>query len=94
MCVSGDCSLTTCNASKALVFTDKDGHFAIPAKTGDLISYGMVGYEIDTVYLVNLFPKNVYLRAAINNLNPVNIISSKVSPFLNTIMVSSHLFNS
>ncbi len=70
--------------SKALVFTDKDGHFAISAKTGDLISYGMVGYEVDTVYLVNLFPKNVYLRAAINNLKPVNIINTKVSPFLNT----------
>ena len=70
--------------SKALVFTGKDGHFAISAKAGDLLSYALVGYKTDTVYLVNLFPKNIYLRAAVNNLNPVNITTAKISPFLNT----------
>ncbi len=70
--------------SKALVFTGKDGRFAISAKTGDLLSYAVVGYQTDTVYLVNLFPKNIYLRTAVNNLNPVNITTAKVSPFLNT----------
>lgn len=70
--------------TKSVVITNKHGHFAIPAKIGDLISYGMVGYELDTVYLTNLFPKNIYLRVAVNNLNTVNIVTTKVSPFLNT----------
>lgn len=71
-------------STKALVVTDKDGRFAVPAKAGDLISFGMLGYQTDTVYLTNLFAKNVYLRAAVNNLNPVNITSTKISPFLDT----------
>ena len=70
--------------SKSVVLTNKDGHFAIPANKGDLISYGMVGYELDTIYLINLFPKNIYLRVAINSLDAVNITTTKVSPFLNT----------
>lgn len=70
--------------TKTVVLANKDGHFAISAKTGDLISYGMVGYQTDTIYLVNLFPKNIYLRVAINNLNTVNITTAKNSPFLDT----------
>ena len=70
--------------TKAVVVTDKDGHYAIPAKTGDLLTYALVGYQTDTIYLVNLFPKNNYLRMAVNTLNPVNITTTKVSPFLDT----------
>lgn len=70
--------------TKAVVVTDKDGRYAIPAKTGDLLTYALVGYQTDTIYLVNLFPKNNYLRMAINTLNPVNITTTKVSPFLDT----------
>ena len=68
--------------SKALTLTDKDGHFVIAAKVGDLVSFGMVGYQIDTIYLTNLFPKNVYLRLSVNNLNTVNITGVKISPYL------------
>ncbi len=71
-------------SSKTVVLTNSDGHFAIPAKKGDLLSYSLVGYEVDTVYLVNLFAKNVYLRSAINNLETVNITATKVSPYLDT----------
>lgn len=70
-------------SNKAFVLTDKDGHFAISAKVGDLISFGMAGYETDTVYLINLFPRNVYLRVQVNTLNTVNVTSVKISPFLN-----------
>lgn len=69
-------------STKAVVVTDKDGHYAIPAKNGDLITYALMGYQTDTVYLVNLFPKNKYLRAAVNNLNTVNVTTAKVSPYL------------
>lgn len=69
-------------SSKAVALTGKDGHFAISAKVGDLMSFGLVGYETDTVYLTNLFPRNVYLRVAVNNLNAVNVVGVKLSPFL------------
>jgi hypothetical protein len=68
--------------TKLVVLTDKEGHFAISAKIGDLVSFGMAGYKTDTVYLTNLFPKNVFLRAAVTNLNTVDITSTKVSPYL------------
>ena len=68
--------------SKAIALSNKDGHFAISAKVGDLISFGYSGYQTDTVYLINVFPKNVYLRAQVNTLNTVNITSTKLSPYL------------
>ncbi len=68
--------------NKAIALSDKDGHFAVLAKTGDLISFSYAGYQTDTVYLINLFPKNVYLRAQVNTLNTVNITSTKLSPYL------------
>lgn len=70
--------------TNALVVTDKDGRFALSAKTGDLVSFGSIGYQTDTVYLTNLFAKNIYLRAAVNNLNTVNVSTAKISPFLDT----------
>lgn len=69
--------------SKVVALADKDGHFAISAKIGDLVSFGMVGYHTDTLYLTNLFPKNVYLRVQVNNLQTVDINSPKISPYLN-----------
>lgn len=70
-------------SNKGFVLTDKDGHFAISAKVGDLISFGMAGYETDTVYLINLFPRNVYLRIQVNTLNTINVTTAKISPYLN-----------
>lgn len=68
--------------TKAFALSDKDGHFAISAKIGDLVSFSMFGYQADTLYLVKLFPKNVYLRLQINSLNAVDINSTKISPYL------------
>ncbi|MCY1515289.1 hypothetical protein D9M68_498690 [compost metagenome] len=42
----------------------------------------MMGYEADTVYLTHLFPRNIYLRMVVNNLNAVNITTTKLSPYL------------
>jgi len=70
--------------TKTVALADQDGHFALGAKIGDLISVGMVGYHTDTIYLANLFPKNIYLRVIVNNLKPVDITATKVSPYLNT----------
>lgn len=70
-------------STKSVALTDKDGHFAIGAKIGDLVTFAMVGYITDTVYLVNLFPKNIYLRLVVNNLKTVDITSIKISPYFN-----------
>lgn len=71
-------------STKAFVVTNKEGHYALPAKTGDLISFGLVGYKTDTIYLTNLFAKNVYLRVDVNTLNTVNVTTTKISPYLDT----------
>lgn len=70
--------------SKSLVITDKDGHYALAAKVGDLVSFAMVGYQTDTIYLTKLVVKNVYMRVAVNALNAVDITTAKISPYLNT----------
>lgn len=71
--------------TKAFTLSDKDGHFAITAKIGDLISFGMAGFKTDTVYLVNLFPRNVYLRLEVNSLKTVDINGIKTSPYLGNL---------
>jgi hypothetical protein len=71
--------------TKTVVITDKDGHFAIGAKKSDLISIGMVGYETDTIYLVNLFPKNIFLLPSVNALKGVDVTATKISPYLGDV---------
>ncbi|RZL47221.1 MAG: hypothetical protein EOP00_12575 [Pedobacter sp.] len=71
--------------TKTFSLSNKDGHFAIAAKVGDLVSIGMSGYQTDTIYLTNLFPKNIYLRVEVNNLKEVDINGTKVSPYLGNL---------
>ncbi|RZJ82045.1 MAG: hypothetical protein EOO47_02055 [Flavobacterium sp.] len=71
--------------TNSFTLSDKDGHFAIAAKIGDLVSFGMSGYQTDTVYLTKLFPKNVYLRVEVNNLKAVDINGVKISPLLGNL---------
>ncbi len=71
-------------SSKAIAISNRDGHFALPAKVGDLVSFNLLGYETDTLYLINLFPKNIYMRSDINTLQAVDIKGVKVSPLLTT----------
>ncbi|RZK49635.1 MAG: hypothetical protein EOO99_04550 [Pedobacter sp.] len=68
--------------TKAITTTNRDGHFALPAKVGDLVSFSLLGYETDTLYLINLFPKNIYLRSNVNTLDAVDIKGVKISPLL------------
>lgn len=69
--------------SKSFALSDKDGHFSIKAKVGDLVTFAVVGYETDTMYVDNLIAKNIFLIVQVNNLKEVDINSVKISPYLN-----------
>ncbi|RZK41347.1 MAG: hypothetical protein EOO90_11700 [Pedobacter sp.] len=68
--------------TKSVAISDKVGRYSISAKVGDLITFGLAGFKTDTVYLINLYPKNIYLPADVNVLNTVNITGVKLSPYL------------
>lgn len=70
-------------SNQLFALSDKDGHFAVAAKIGDLVTFSRVGYVTDTIYLINLFPKNVYLLPQVNNLKTVDVTGTKLSPYLN-----------
>lgn len=72
-------------ATKRLSITDKDGHYALPAKKGDLISVSQVGYKTDTIYLINLLVKNIYLTQEVNTLKAVDITQAKIAPELSNL---------
>lgn len=71
--------------TKKLVFTNQEGHYAIAAKKGDLISISYVGYKTDTIYLTNLLIKNVYLTPDTISLKGVAITGVKISSYLNNL---------
>ncbi|HTH82505.1 MAG TPA: hypothetical protein VL490_06200 [Mucilaginibacter sp.] len=59
--------------SHALSGTDEKGKFTIKAKINDLICFTSLGYEPDTVLLVNLKYKEIYLTLKQNMLNEVKV---------------------
>ncbi|WP_432711010.1 hypothetical protein [Pedobacter sp.] len=65
-----------------IAVTDESGDFVIPAKRGDLITFTLVGYHVDTLYLIDLKPKRIYLPVRSNSLQEVEIVSTRVSPYL------------
>jgi hypothetical protein len=60
--------------------TASNGHFSIPAKKGDLLEFSKIGYHTDTLFLVNLTSKRIFLPVSSNQLNEVNILSARVNP--------------
>lgn len=71
--------------SKTVSIADKSGHFSVGAKKGDLVTFGMVGFETDTLYVINLFPINIYLLSSVNYLKAVDIGGAKISPYLDDL---------
>jgi hypothetical protein len=59
--------------------TDNKGEFIIKAKTGDLLGFSGSGYLADTVYLINLKYKEVYLALPQNMLNELKIKPTNVN---------------
>lgn len=62
------------------VVTKAAGQFTLPAKVGDLIEFSLVGYHTDTLFLINLESKIIFLPSNSTTLREVEIISTKMNP--------------
>lgn len=69
-------------SNNQVAVTKAAGQFTIPAKKGDLLTFTLVGYHVDTLYLVDLKPKTIYLPGNSRGLKEVEIVSTKISPYL------------
>ncbi|RZK81702.1 MAG: hypothetical protein EOO92_04425 [Pedobacter sp.] len=70
--------------SGQLAQTKADGQFTIAAKKGDLLSFTKTGYHIDTLYLIDLSAKRIFLPVAANELKEVGIVGVKINPSIFT----------
>ena len=59
--------------------TQAGGQFNIAAKVGDLVEFSYVGYHRDTVYLVNLSPRAIYLPSSSTDLSEIAIKGVKIN---------------
>ncbi|MDB4926843.1 hypothetical protein [Mucilaginibacter sp.] len=66
--------------NKQLTLADKDGKFEIKAATGNLIIFDSPGYMSDTLYVIDMKPKKIELKALSISLRQVEI-SAKRSNF-------------
>ncbi|WP_316813015.1 hypothetical protein [Pedobacter heparinus] len=67
-------------SNNQLTLTKAAGQFSIAAKLGDLLEFSFMGYHTDTLYLVNLSPKTIYLPGNSTALKEVQIVGSKINP--------------
>jgi hypothetical protein len=68
--------------NKQIAVTKANGQFTIKANKGDLLQFTLVGYHVDTLYLTDLKPKTIYLPANSKSLKEVEIVETKISPYL------------
>ncbi|MCX2576224.1 peptidase associated/transthyretin-like domain-containing protein [Pedobacter sandarakinus] len=59
--------------NKKVTSTSKEGKYTIPAKVGDLIEFSAVGYHTDTLYLINLLNRSIYLPVKSTSLADVDV---------------------
>ena len=62
------------------VYTLASGEFRLAADTGDLMELSLNGYHTDTLYLISLAKKVVYLPVNTTKLDEVEIVGAKVNP--------------
>ncbi len=60
--------------------TKAAGQFNLPAKPGDLIVLSFTGYHTDTLFLVDLAPKTIYLPINSTSLNEVKVVGARINP--------------
>lgn len=65
------------NANKQITLTDKSGHFEIPAQTGNTLVISSPGYVSDTLYLVDLKPKDIQLVPQSITLREVTVTATR-----------------
>jgi hypothetical protein len=58
------------------------GQFSITANQGDVLTFTLKGYHVDTLYLTSMRPIAVYLPNSSISLNEVKIQIAKLSPYL------------
>lgn len=62
--------------------TKAAGQFSLSARAGDILEFSLVGYHTDTLYLIDLVPKKIFLPSSSTELAEVKIQSAKISPYL------------
>src|SRR5215217_4424199 len=62
------------------VKTRAAGQFSLPAKLGDLLVFSFTGYHMDTLFLIDLSPKTIYLPVNATELKEVLIQGAKINP--------------
>jgi hypothetical protein len=65
------------NNNKQLTLTDKDGRFSIRTEPGHIIIFDCPGYVSDTLYVVNLAPKNIMMVTKTIALREVSINATR-----------------
>ena len=68
--------------TKAFTLSNEKGRFTIAASPGDLLEFTQIGYYTDTVLLISLLPKTVFMVPQRNEIGAVNITTAKISPYL------------
>jgi hypothetical protein len=68
--------------NKKTTKTASSGQFSLQASQGDVLTFSLKGYHIDTLYLTSLRPVAIYLPNSSISLNEVRIQSANVSPYL------------
>jgi len=67
--------------TKKFTETDDKGRFDIDAVLNDVIVFNNFGYEIDTLVLISLKPKEIFLEPKKHMLDEVNVTSQQVQSF-------------
>jgi len=65
------------NNNKQLMLTDKEGRFSIRTEPGHIIIFDCPGYVSDTLYVVNLAPKNIMMVTKTIALREVSINATR-----------------
>lgn len=68
--------------NNAFAITSDKGRFTIEATTGDLLEFTQIGYHTDTLLLVNLLAKTVFMVPRRVAIDAVDINGAKISPYL------------
>ena len=67
--------------NKQSLLTDAKGRFSITAQVGDMIRFKSFAYQSDTLVIINMHEKEVFLEPKKNELNQVNIKTTETSNF-------------